>query len=115
MVPYFYRNSMITKLHIRELVEQNTLSGDLFIVDIKVGKGNKIAIWVDKDQGITIDECVEISRHVEDHLDRESEDFDLDVSSPGLDMPFKVKRQYEKYLNRMVEVVTLDGGKREGN
>ena len=99
---------------IRKLVEQKIEEGDIFIVDIKIGKGNKIAIWVDKDQGITIEECVGISRYVENNLDRESEDFDLVVSSPGLDMPFKVQQQYEKNLNSIIEVVSIDGEKLKG-
>jgi len=99
---------------IRKLVEQKIKDDDIFIVDIRIGKGNKIAIWIDKNQGITIDECVGISRYVENNLDRESEDFDLQVSSPGLDMPFKVQQQYEKNLNRMIEVVSTDGEKLKG-
>lgn len=105
---------MMNESDIRKLVEQKIKEDDIFIVDIRIGKGNKIAIWVDKNKGITIDECVGISRYVENNLDRESEDFDLEVSSPGLDMPFKVQQQYEKNLNRMIEVVSTDGEKLKG-
>ena len=105
---------MMNESDIRKLVEQKIEEGDIFIVGIKIGKGNKIAIWVDKDQGITIEECVGISRYVENNLDRESEDFDLVVSSPGLDMPFKVQQQYEKNLGRNIEVRLEDGERLEG-
>ncbi len=105
---------MISENQIRELIEKKYREGDLFIVDIRVGKGNEITIRVDKDEGITINECAEISRFIENHLGRESGDYDLEVSSPGLDMPFKVPRQYEKNLNKMVEVVFMDGGKQQG-
>jgi len=105
---------MIPEKQIQELIEQEYRNGGLFIVDIRIGKGNEIAIRVDKDEGITIDECAEISRFIENHLGREAGDFDLMVSSPGLDMPFRVHRQYEKHLHKMVEVVLRDGHKQRG-
>jgi len=114
LVPYFYRDWMISEEQIRELIEQKYRNGDLFIVDIRIGKGNEITIRVDKDEGITIDECAGISRFIGDHLGRESGDYNLVVSSPGLDMPFRVQRQYEKHLNKMVEVVFMDGHKQQG-
>ena len=105
---------MIREEDIRVLVEENIENSDCFIVDIQVKKDNKIVILVDSDKGITIDQCAEIHRYVENSLDREMEDFELQVSSPGLDMPFKVKRQYEKNLGRLVEVITYDGMKTIG-
>jgi len=105
---------MISEKYIWDLVQQKTVSGDIFIVDIKVSTGNKITIWVDKDQGVTIDECVGISRYVENQLDRETEDFDLEVSSAGLEIPFKVHRQYKKNLNKMVVVTLTDNTKIKG-
>lgn len=105
---------MISEKHIWELVEQKTEPGDIFIVDVKVSIGNKISIWVDKDQGVTIKECVEISKYLENQLDREAEDFDLEVSSPGLEMPFKVEKQYKKNLNKMVMVTLTDNTKLKG-
>jgi ribosome maturation factor RimP len=105
---------MISEERIQNILEKEMVSGDIFIVDIKVRAGNKINIWVDKDQGITIDECVKISRYVENQLDRETEDFELEVSSPGLDMPFKVRRQYEKNLNNMVRITLTDDSTLKG-
>jgi len=61
-----------------------------------------------------VGECVEISRHIEHSLDRETEDFSLEVSSPGLSGPFKVVRQYLKNIGREVEVVTITGDKQKG-
>lgn len=104
---------MITKEKVQLLVEE-VLSDELFIVDITVGSGNSISVLVDSDTGISIGKCAEISRHIEHSLDRETEDFSLDVSSPGLSSPFKVLRQYLKNVGREVEVVTANGDKKKG-
>ena len=104
---------MITKEKVQFLVEE-VLSDDMFIVDITVGAANQILVSVDSDAGISVGECVQISRHVEGSLDREVEDFSLEVSSPGLSTPFKVLRQYLKNIGREVEVVTNSGEKQKG-
>ena len=104
---------MITKEKIQILVEE-ALSDDMFIVDITVGTGNSISVLVDSDAGISVGECVQISRHIESSLDREVEDFSLEVSSPGLSLPLKVLRQYLKNIGREVEVVTKSGEKQKG-
>ena len=104
---------MITKEKVQSLVEE-VLLDDQFVVDIHVGLGNSILVFVDSDTGISVGECVEISRHVEHSLDRETEDFSLEVSSPGLSGPFKVVRQYLKNIGREVEVVTTTGEKQKG-
>lgn len=105
---------MISEEQIRKLIEQQYGDDDLFIVDIRIGKSNEITVRLDKDEGITIDECAAISRFIENLLGRESGDYDLVVSSPGLDMPFRVQRQYKKHLNKMVDVVFMDGQKQRG-
>lgn len=64
--------------------------------------------------GLTVDDCVKVSRHIEFSLDREKEDFELEVSSPGADRPFKVFEQYQKYTGKKVEVTLLDGKKLSG-
>ena len=104
---------MITKEKVQFLVEE-VLSDDMFIVDITVGTANQILVSVDSDAGISVGECVQISRHVEGSLDREVEDFSLEVSSPGLSTPLKVLRQYLKNIGREVEVVTNTGEKQKG-
>ena len=104
---------MITKEKIQILVEE-VMSSDMFIVDITVGTGNSILVSVDSDAGISVGECVQISRHIESSLDREVEDFSLEVSSPGLLLPLKVMRQYVKNIGREVEVVTKGGEKQKG-
>ena len=104
---------MITKEKVQVLVEE-AMSHGMFIVEITVGTGNQIAVSVDSDAGISVGECVQISRHIEDSLDREVEDFSLEVSSPGLSLPLKVLRQYLKNIGREVEVVTKSGEKQKG-
>jgi len=104
---------MITKEKIQILVEE-VMSSDMFIVDITVGTGNSILVSIDSDAGISVGECVQISRHIESSLDREVEDFSLEVSSPGLSLPLKVFRQYLKNIGREVEVVTKSGEKQKG-
>jgi ribosome maturation factor RimP len=104
---------MITKEKIQFLVGE-VLSDDQFIVDITVGLGNEISVSVDSDAGISVGECVQISRHIEESLDRVTEDFSLEVSSPGLLSPLKVLRQYLKNKGREVEVVTKSGEKQKG-
>ncbi len=94
---------MVQKEYIEKLVNE-VVSEPFFVVDITVTPGNGIEILVDGDQGISIQKCVEISRHIEGNLDRETDDFALNVSSPGLGRPLKVHRQYLKNIGQKVEV-----------
>jgi ribosome maturation factor RimP len=107
-------NIMITESRVRELAEEKIEGTDLFIVDISVKPGNKIEVLLDRDSGLTIDDCKKLSRHIENGLDRETEDFALDVSSPGVGKPFKVRRQYFKNVGRPVKVTTVEGQEVEG-
>ena len=99
---------MIERDRIIELVEKIIRETEIFLVDIKITGTNKILIWIDKKDGITIDECAEISKELENHLDRSIEDFELEVSSPGLDTSFRVRQQYDKNIGREIEIVTED-------
>lgn len=99
---------MISEKKIHDLISEKIEGSDIFLVDLSVKPGNKIRILVDSIRGLTVDDCVKVSRHVEFSLDRESEDFDLQVSSPGADSPFKVRDQYRKYEGKNVEVITND-------
>jgi ribosome maturation factor RimP len=105
---------MIDKENIRGLIEEFIKGTGLFLVAIKVSSSNRITVLADKNDGITIDECVAIHRHIENNLDRDKEDFELQVSSPGLDLPFGVIEQYYKNQSRKVEVVEDDGSKHAG-
>lgn len=105
---------MIDVKTIENLVAEKIQDTDLFLVDIKVDTRNSISIFVDSPKGISIDQCVEISRHVEHSLDREVEDFALEVSSPGIGDPFRVLGQYQKAIGRDLEALFTDGVKIQG-
>jgi ribosome maturation factor RimP len=105
---------MITEAQIRQLTEEKIQGTDLFIVDISVKPGNRIEVLLDRDSGLTVDDCKRVSRHVEHALDRETEDFSLEVSSPGLGRPLKVRRQYLRNVGRLVKVETTEGKIVEG-
>jgi len=104
---------MIAKEIIEKLVKEK-LDERMFIVDISVSSTNVIHIFVDSYDGMTIEQCIAISRHVEHSFDREEEDFALEVSSPGLTESFKVKEQYVKYTGKAIKIVTSDDQKLEG-
>lgn len=114
-VPSFY--TMIDKKKVIALIEErmNELDRGLFIVDVSISATNVIHVEIDKEVGgVSIEECMSVSRNVEHNLDRESEDFELTVSSAGLDKPFRVLAQYLKNIGRTVKVVLHDGVKKEG-
>jgi len=98
---------MIIKQEIERLVEEKLAGTDKFLVEITVNKLNKINIWVDGDNGVTISDCVNISRHIESTLDRDKEDFSLEVSSYGLDQPLKLQRQYKNHLGKQIQIVDV--------
>jgi len=106
---------MIEKQTIQELVKEVIIGTELFMVAVKVSSSNRIIVLSDKNDGITIDECASIHRHIEKSLDREKEDFELQVSSPGLDVPFAVIEQYIKNEGNKVEVTDNEGSKYTGN
>jgi ribosome maturation factor RimP len=90
---------------------------ELFLVDVKMHPGNKLIILVDGDEGISIQDCVAISRHVGFHLEENNDieqAYNLEVSSPGIDTPLKLLRQYQKNINRNVNIKTKDGVIYEG-
>lgn len=105
---------MISEEYIQELTETELKGTELFLVDVEVKQGNIISVYVDKKEGVTIDECAEINESLESQLDRDKEDFELRVSSPGLNRPLKVMQQYEKNLGQKVEVLYKDGRKIKG-
>jgi ribosome maturation factor RimP len=115
-VPYFIIRfrAMTEKTKIENLVEEYINGRGLFMVAVRVSAAGKITVLVDRKEGITIEECAELSRFIEKSLDRNAEDYELQVSSPGLDMPFLVLQQYYKNEGRQVEVIGKDGEKYKG-
>ena len=105
---------MIKKETIISLISEHFEGTDKFLVDIKILKGSVIEIYIDSPNHILIADCVALSRFVEGNLDRDKEDFELQVSSPGATESFKVVAQYKKYIGTKVKVVTKEGVKHEG-
>ncbi|OFY59067.1 MAG: hypothetical protein A2Y87_01570 [Bacteroidetes bacterium RBG_13_46_8] len=105
---------MITAENIRALIE-NDLSGQgFFLVELQVKPSGKIVVFADNFRGITLDDCVAITRLVESKFGSNLDDYELEVSSPGLDNPLKLPVQYQKNTGRFVRVVKTDGETREG-
>lgn len=102
---------MIEKRRIQQLVDDFLAKENGFLVSLKVGGGNQIEVRIDSFEGIKMGDCVRLSRYLEGSLDREEEDFSLQVASAGLGEPFKVFQQYEKNIGKKVDV-TLKGGEK---
>ena len=111
---FFYRKKLIQKEKIRQIIDEKLAGSDLYLVELTVSADNRISVEIDAKQGISIDFCAELSRYIESQLDREAEDFELEVGTPGLGQPFKVLQQYQKFLGSEVEVLTNEGKKISG-
>lgn len=105
---------MIDKKKIIDFTEQYLKDSPNYLTDVSVSADNTITVEIDNDQGIDIDDCVGLSRYLESKLDRDTEDFELTVTSAGLSSPFKILRQYKKYEGKEVEVLCKDGRKITG-
>lgn len=105
---------MIDSNKIKALVGQWLDGKDYFFVDASVDKDNKIVVEIDHKDGVWIEDCCDLSRFIESNLDREAEDFELEVGSAGIGQPFKVLAQYVCNVGREVEVMTLEGKKLTG-
>ena len=99
---------MISVEKIKEIAKEKIAESSNFIVDISVKQGNNITVLLDNDTGVSISDCVAMSRYIESNLDRETEDFELNVMSPGLTEPFKIIRQYQKNIGKQVDVLTKE-------
>ena len=103
-----------------EGIVQALLAGetDYFLVEVRIKPTNNIKVFLDGDKGIPIEKCVQINRGLYKQLEGlelfPGDDFSLEVSSPGLDEPLKLLRQYQKNIGRQVELLLLDGSKKEG-
>lgn len=100
---------MITESTVKRLIEEKLEGTDKFIVSVRVMPTNRIRVYIDAVDGLDVQDCVNVSRHIEGSFDREVEDFELEVSSPGLTEPFQHPLQYKKNVGREVKVVTNDG------
>ncbi len=105
---------MIQKDEILNWLQNAITDKDIFIVELSILTGNVVRLYIDKPQGIAIDDCTKISRLLEAELLTKTEDFELEVSSPGLLTPFKVAQQYTKNIGKQVEVLLKTGIKAVG-
>ena len=106
---------MIKREEIVRLVEEKLASSSYFLVDVIIKPGNSIVVEIDNDESISLDDCASLNRYLEECLDREKEDFELEVGSAGITSPFKILRQYTKNIGNEVEVqLKGSGGKVTG-
>ena len=99
---------MVKKENIEKMIHEAISGTEAFLVEVTVNQGNFIRVFLDEPNGISMDECVRISKVIEAGIDRETEDFDLQVSSPGLENPLRVNKQYIKNIGRELKVETND-------
>ena len=105
---------MIDKNIVKGLVEEWLKNEDYFLVDVEVDSSNRIVVEIDHADGVWIEDCVALSRFIEEHLNRDEEDFELEVGSAGLGQPFKVAQQYVNHIGKEVEVLDAEGKKYKG-
>ena len=105
---------MINKDTVRSIVEEWLDGKEYFLVDIEISPDDRIVVEIDHADGVWIEDCVELSRFIEDHLSRDEEDYELEVGSAGLGQPFKVPQQYHCFVGKDVEVLDADGKKYKG-
>ena len=105
---------MIAREDIRKIAEQKIKELDGFFVDVKVNTANVITLFFDRMDGVQVEHCLEVSKHIESHFDRDVEDYELTVCSAGLDNPFVVEQQYHKYNGKEVGVLLTNGKRKKG-
>jgi ribosome maturation factor RimP len=107
--------NLITKEHILAIANEHLKDSPLFVTGIRISSDKQINLFIDGDNGVTIKDCVGLSRAIESRLDRDKEDYALDVSSHGAATPLVLPRQYTKHIGRTFEVRLMDGTKTEGD
>jgi ribosome maturation factor RimP len=106
LLPSFYTN-MTFKEKVSNLLEEGLLERpSLFLVDLSISDSYKITVTLDGDNGVTLQDCIDVSRVIENNLDREEQDFSLEVASAGVSTPLKLVRQYKKNVGRTLKVKT---------
>lgn len=100
---------MIDKNQIKDWVEELLEGSDRFVVDVIIKNNDVIMVFLDADSSLTIEHCIQVSKMIESKLDRDAIDFELRVSSAGVDHPLTLKRQYAKNLNRNLQIQLNDG------
>jgi ribosome maturation factor RimP len=105
---------VITENTIRSLIAEKIEGTEYYILELEIKPGNNIRVELESMGPVSILDCVDISRQIEHNLDREAEDFSLQVSSPGIDKPLRDHRQYVKNIGRSLKVRLTGGEEIEG-
>jgi ribosome maturation factor RimP len=105
---------MISEQLIHDLATSFLEGTDRFIIAVNVKPDNRIRVFIDSDTRVLIEHCIELSKYIESNLNREVEDFELNVSSAGLDQPYRIVRQYIKNIGRDVNVLKTDNSRLSG-
>ena len=105
---------MIDRQQVIDLTNEWLADKDYFLVDVTISKDDKITVEIDHADGVWIEDCADLSRHIEQGLSRETDDYELEVGSAGLGQPFKVLQQYINHIGLEVEVLTKEGKKLKG-
>lgn len=105
---------MIDKDVVEGIVEEWLKDKEYFLVDIQISEDDRIVVEIDHADGVWIEDCVELSKYIESRLNRDEEDYELEVGSAGLGQPFKVPQQYLNFIGKEVEVQDENGKKVRG-
>ena len=105
---------MIDRQQVIDLTNEWLAGKEYFLVDVAISKDDKITVEIDHAEGGWIEDCADLSRHIEQGLSRETDDYELEVGSAGLGQPFKVLQQYINHTGLEVEVLTKEGKKLKG-
>lgn len=105
---------MIDRTLIETLIANAIEGTSCFVVELKIGNSNEINVELDSDEGVSVEDCMMVSRGIEHNLDREEADFSLKVTSPGADQPLKVWRQYKRHVGRTLKIETAEGQELKG-
>ena len=108
---YFNKTYMIDKNVVKKLVEEWLAGKEYFLVGIEISQDDKIVVEIDHADGVWIEDCVDLSKYIEDHVSRDEEDYELEVGSASLGQTFKVLQQYINLIGKEVEVLDADGKK----
>lgn len=105
---------MIDKDLLRRVIVEKLSTTDCFLVDITISNDNSIVVEIDSETSVDLNFCVELTHYIEQHFDREKEDYSLEIGSYSITNPFVDKRQYIKNIGRSVEILTDDRKKIKG-
>ncbi|MDR1763448.1 MAG: ribosome assembly cofactor RimP [Dysgonamonadaceae bacterium] len=105
---------MLEKSYISKIADDFLNGSENYLVSVEVSPDNAVVVTIDNDRGVSIDDCIALNRFIESKLDRDAEDYELEVGSAGISQPFKVLRQYQKNVGKEVEVLTVAGKKLTG-